>query len=657
MSRPKLPDPEELLALAVDALGGERRDGQLRMTGAVARAMSEGRGEPLLVQAGTGTGKSLAYLVPAIWHTLGAEVRDGEPARPVIVATATIALQRQLIERDLPRLVEALSPHLPRRPTYAILKGRRNYACRMRAVGGPSGQEDLFDDGIDDSSGGGRWSPFTDLGREIMRITRWLDRTTTGDRDELLPGVSDRAWAQFSVTARECLGSAVCPRAGECFSEQARQRAGSVDIVVTNHAMLAVDVLGEIPVLPEHDVVVVDEAHELIDRVTGAATLELSAASVGRAAARGRRWAASAATRLEAAGEALAATTESLTVGRLTELPEKLATALAGVRDAARTLAEQVRTTGEADPVRRRARVAAEDLFEVTERLLAWNEGDVVWLERQSRGEILRVAPLDVAPVLAAALFSRRTAVLTSATLTVGGSFEPLARRLGLAGRYRSLDVGSPFSYRRQAILYVARHLPPPSRDGIAPEALEELVALVDAAGGRTLGLFSSMRAAQEAAEFARRRVDFPVLCQGDDATAALIERFATEPETCLFGTLSLWQGVDVPGEACQLVIVDRIPFPRPDDPITAARQEAANRAGGNGFLAVAATQAALLLAQGCGRLLRRHTDRGVVAVLDSRLATARYSNFLRASLPPFWYTTDADQVRRSLRALRAAQS
>jgi len=213
--------------------------------------------------------------------------------------------------------------------------------------------------------------------------------------------------------------------------------------------------------------------------------------------------------------------------------------------------------------------------------------------------------------------------------------------------------VGSPFDYGKQAILYVARDLPPPGREGLRPEALDVLAELMSAAGGRTLGLFSSRRAAEEAADELRARMpDLALLCQGDDVVATLVRRFAQEENTSLFGTLSLWQGVDVPGGACQLVVIDRLPFPRPDDPLHSARQEAVERAGGNGFMTVAATHAALLLAQGAGRLIRRTTDRGVVAVLDPRLVSARYGAFLRASLPPMWFTTDRSAVVGALQRL-----
>ena len=224
-----------------------------------------------------------------------------------------------------------------------------------------------------------------------------------------------------------------------------------------------------------------------------------------------------------------------------------------------------------------------------------------------------------------------------------------------MGSEWTGLDVGSPFAHGRSGILYVARQLPPPGRDGLAPEYLTELAELIEAAGGRTLGLFSSMRAARQATSALRESLGFPLLCQGDDATAQLVKEFAADEPTCLFGTLSLWQGVDVPGPSLRLVVIDRIPFPRPDDPLASARTRATEARGGNGFMDVSAAHAALLLAQGAGRLLRTMEDKGMVAILDPRLATARYAGFLRASLPPFWTTTDPALVRAALRRLDKA--
>jgi len=637
---PPQPGVRDLLTAAVEALGGSERPGQVQMAEAVEAAMRDG--SHLLVQAGTGTGKSLAYLVPALLH-----------GGTVVVATATIALQNQVVDRDLPALVDAVEPLLGRRPTYAILKGRSNYLCRNKVLGGMPDDEGeaLFDP-----------SPTTTLGRDVVRLRGWAEETETGDRDELEPGVNDRAWRQVSVTARECLGAAKCPYGEECFAELARNRAAEVEIVVTNHALLAIDALESFAVLPEHDAVVVDEAHELVDRVTGVATDELTAPMVERAAARARRVVVDldGVEDLADAGAALAAALAGLPEGRIVGVPEQLATAVALVRDAARDVVSEIGRAKQADDGARKVAVALVGaVHETAERVAAHSPYDVTWLtgpHDQRRGSVLKVAPLSVNGLLREALFGERSVVLTSATLERGGSFEPIARQVGLTGddapEWTGLDVGSPFDYPSQGILYVARRLPPPGRDGASPQAMDELAALVEAAGGRTLGLFSSMRAAEAAAAAMRDRLEVPVLCQGEERTAALVAAFAADGPTCLFGTLSLWQGVDVPGDACRLVVIDRIPFPRPDDPLMSARAQAVADAGGNGFMTVSASHAALRLAQGAGRLVRGSADRGVVAVLDSRLATARYAGFLRTSLPPFWFTTDHEVAVGALRRL-----
>jgi ATP-dependent DNA helicase DinG len=629
------------------------------MAEAVARAFETG--EHLAVQAGTGTGKSLAYLVPAIARAI-------ETEEPVVVSTATIALQRQLVDRDLPRLADALTDALPRRPEFALLKGRGNYLCLNKihnsAATEPEDrpQEELFEP-----------MAASALGRDVQRLIAWSSDTDTGDRDELTPGVPDRSWSQVSVSARECIGVARCPFGTDCFAERARDKAGHADVVVTNHALLAIDAMTDAAVLPEHHLLVVDEAHELADRVTGVATGELSATSLGIAHRRvGRLIDPELAERLEATIAVLSSTIHDATPGRIDVLDEEMATYLTALRDAA-SKARSAIDTAPSDPqaasARAEAVTALTDISDTATRILSSfvpaipDRTDVVWLDHEdNRGSIravLRVAPLSVAGLLRARLFEHTTAVLTSATLTIGGNFEAMASAWGLAGedaaKWRGLDVGSPFEHAKSGILYVAAHLPPPGRDGTgSAEQLDEIQALITAAGGRTLGLFSSMRAAKAAAEIMRERLETPVLCQGEDTTSALVQRFADDPETSLFGTLSLWQGVDVPGPSLSLVLIDRIPFPRPDDPLLTARQRAVAAHGGNGFMAVAASHAALLLAQGAGRLLRRMDDRGVVAVLDSRMATARYGGYLRASLPPFWATTDSNRVREALERLRA---
>ncbi|MEU2006573.1 ATP-dependent DNA helicase [Rhodococcus sp. NPDC019627] len=678
-----LPNVPELLRMAVRSLGGAERSNQLTMASAVAHSIDTG--EHLAVQAGTGTGKSLAYLVPSVRYAV-------QSGKTVVVSTATIALQRQLIDRDMPRLADALEDSLGRRPHFAILKGRNNYLCMNKIHTGAADEpptDELFD-------------PFavSRLGREVQRLTEWSSETDTGDRDDLAPGVSDKAWRQVSVTARECLGKSRCPVGEDCFAERARSEASQVDVVVTNHALLAIDAITGIAILPEHDVVVIDEAHELVDRVTNVATAELAASTISAAARRCTKLVEEQdADRLEAAGEGWAALLEELRPERWEALPPGAAPALAAVRDAAWSLRTAIGPSRpgmalsdpEAAAARNTALAAVEEVHDSAVRVLsAFDEPDpaqrrdVVWLaaddNRGSVRRVVRMAPLSVGGLLRSRLFAESTVVLTSATLTVGGSFDGLAVNWGLpaessvvidpalatgteapsdAGtlKWNALDVGSPFDHARAGILYIAKHLPPPGRDGLVPSYLDEIAELVAAAGGRTLGLFSSMRAAKAAAEAMRERLDTPVLCQGDDSTGALVRAFAGDEPTSLFGTLSLWQGVDVPGPSLSLVILDRIPFPRPDDPLLVARQKAVESRGGNGFLSVAANHAALLLAQGVGRLLRSVDDKGVVAVLDPRLATARYSGYLRASLPPFWETSDPEVVRKALGRIRDSRS
>ncbi|MEU4204263.1 ATP-dependent DNA helicase [Streptomyces sp. NPDC039022] len=650
MTKPSLPD---LLHAAVTAVGGTERPGQVAMAEAVAEAVEDS--SHLLVQAGTGTGKSLGYLVPALAH-----------GDRVVVATATLALQRQLVERDLPRTVEALHPQLRRRPQFAMLKGRSNYVCLHRLHEGvPQEEEEGLFDPFEHAK------PTSKLGKDLLRLRDWADETETGDRDDLTPGVCDRAWGQVSVSSRECLGASKCAYGAECFAEAARERAKLADVIVTNHALLAIDAIEGAPVLPQHDVLIVDEAHELVSRVTGVATGELTPGQVNRAVKRAAKLVnEKAADQLQTASETFERLMELALPGRLEEIPEDLGYCLMALRDAARTVISALGSTRDKsvqdeDAVRKQALASVENVHAVAERIANGSEYDVVWYERHDRfGASLRVAPLSVSGLLREKLFADRSVVLTSATLKLGGDFNGVGASLGLAPegtegedvpQWKGLDVGSPFDYGKQGILYVAKHLAQPGREGSRTDMLDELAELIEAAGGRTLGLFSSMRAAQAAAENLRGRLDMPILLQGEETLGELIRTFAADARTCLFGTLSLWQGVDVPGPNCQLVVMDRVPFPRPDDPLMSARQKAVEEAGGNGFMAVAATHAALLMAQGAGRLVRATGDRGVVAVLDPRVERARYGSFLRRSMPEFWYTTDRNQVRRSLAAIDAA--
>lgn len=604
-----------------------------------------------LFSTGTGTGKSLAYLVPAIRHA-------HNTGSTIIVSTATIALQRQLVERDLPRLVDALEPIMERKPTFAIMKGRNNYVCLNKvAQAGFEPDETLLED--EEVS----WT-----GKHVKRVFEWADETETGDRDDLSPGVPDLAWRQVSVTSRECLGASRCPQGEDCFAELAKQKAAQVDIVVTNHALLAIDAAAETDILPEHDVVIVDEAHELDARITSVSTAEINARAIKMAANRAKSLGAEGKdVRLGELADDFAIFIGTYESGRWVDMDEPsknqldgLATAIIDCKTAVSRPSEgEAANDPEKFAERQNLTNHLSEMAETIHRILevfdtddAAEQDDVVWVDDTS----LAVAPLSVAELLRDNLFGENTVVLTSATLALGGRFDVMAAQWGMPkGTWDSMDAGTPFNPAKSGILYVASHLPAPGRDGLADETLAEMKDLIMAAGGRTLGLFSSRRAAEQAAEKLRMQVPFEIFVQGQDTTGALVEKFSKHENSCLFGTLTLWQGVDVPGPACSLVLIDRIPFPRPDQPLLQARTDAANAAGRSGFMEVSATHAALLMAQGAGRLLRATTDRGVVAVLDNRLETKRYGSFLKNSMPRFWTTTDPKVVRGALKRLVAS--
>ena len=644
------------LAAAVEALGGTERSGQVAMADAVTEALE--KDQHLLVQAGTGTGKSLAYLVPSVLH------KDR-----VVIATATLALQHQLVERDVPRLMKALEGHPGVDTSFAVLKGRSNYACLHRIREGvPNDQGVLIE------------APTGSMAKKVLELRDWAEASTkdggSGERDAA-PRHTDKEWRQVSVSHRECLGATKCPFGTECFVELARDKASRSHLIVTNHSMLAIDAIEGMPMIPDYDAVVIDEAHELTARVTQAATDELFSAEVERTARRATRHVeGEQADDLADAGEVLRTAIGAARAGRLDPVPQDLSDALVLVRDATRACISAMPKGdpgGDADAGLTQAKGSLQELFSTAERMAAQRESDVIWVTEggDRMPPRLCVAPLQVWGPMRDKLMSDKTVILTSATMMLGGDFATVATSVGLkpseridvgleadedALPWRGLDVGSPFDYGRQGILYVARHLPPPGRDGLGAAQRDEIVSLVDAAEGRTLGLFSSRRAAEAAAEVVRERLPhLTTLAQGDAQLPELAAQFVADPHTCLFGTLSLWQGLDVPGETCSLVLIDRIPFPRPDDPLMSARAKAADQAGGNGFMQVSATHAALLLAQGSGRLIRTTSDRGVVAILDPRLATARYGSFLKASLPPMWSTTDPEVVRSALARLAGA--
>ena len=648
------------LDAAIEAIGGTSREGQIEMAEAVANALSNRH--HLMVQAGTGTGKSLAYLVPALVH-----------GKKVLVATATLALQRQLVERDLPRIVPALEKVLGRTITFGIYKGVGNYLCLQKMNSenpDPDGELVL---------------ELSSLGADAKRLHAWAKVPgVSGDRDDA-PDVDRRVWAANSLSGRECVGADVCAYGHQCFAALAKAKAQSADVVVTNHTLLAIEIVDSHPILPERDAVILDEAHEFMDRTTQAVTEELTGPRVSRAAAMARKHLpgklSDAFTKAaDAFDDAMDEYGQSVKFdtslqGRLSELPSALESPIRKVRESAQAIMQSIGADEEiidSDAIAERARVkgAVNEVSTTAGKLLKLGAGQVLWYEPTF--STLHLAPLSVSSVLRNNLLTKTPVIATSATLTVGKGFDAMARNIGFVvgddadteveagdvdpANVQMLDVGSPFDFANQGMLYLPKHLPEPGRDGPSIQAITELGELIDAAGGRTLALFSSWRGV-EAADAHLRKVlaELPIKIitqKRGDAVGPLVERFVKDETSILLGTMSLWQGVDVPGAACILVAIDRIPFPRPDDPVMSARAAEIDAEGGSGFMQVSLPRAALMLAQGTGRLIRSEEDRGVVAILDSRIVTKRYGSTLLNSMPPLWRTSDVTIVKESLSRL-----
>jgi ATP-dependent DNA helicase DinG len=614
-------DVERALARVVAAMagGGEARPGQVGMARAVADGIEAGR--HLIVQAGTGTGKSMGYLVPAILS-----------GRKVVVATATKALQDQLATKDLPFLQQ----HLGEPFEFAVLKGRSNYLCRQRALevaggGAGGGNEQLSIDDVDVAA-----ADLGPLGRQVLRLLQWSVESPTGDRSELDFEPMPRAWSQVSVNAMECPGAARCPAGDACFAEAARQRAEQADVVVVNTHLYGAHLASGGHVLPEHDVVVFDEAHELEDVAASSLGLELGAGRF-RSLARNARPLLDPTEQatlddLEAAGDRWEAALrpwrdKRLPTGGISQASDELATVLDLAAERASRATKAIRSS-EGDEARRNRALQAAGHLEGDIKFLAAVRTDYVsWVEGADHAPVLKTSPVEVGPLLADKLWGNVTAVLTSATIP-----PVLAPRVGIEdGNVTVLDVGSPFDYRNHSLLYCAAHLPDPRDPAYEPAMHDELEALIRAANGRTLALFTSWRAMQAAADALGPKLPWRVLTQSSLPKPALVAAFTDDEQSCLFATMGFWQGVDVPGRALSLVTLDRLPFPRPDQPLLQARRE---RAGAAAFRMVDLPRAATLLAQGAGRLIRSATDRGVVAVLDPRLAKAQYRTELLAAVP-----------------------
>ncbi len=629
---------ETILTRAVDALGGDERPGQLALAAAIADAI--GTGHHLVAEAPTGSGKSLAYLAPAI-----------ASGKRVVIATATLTLQDQLWSKDLPHLRE----HSGVAFTGALLKGRGQYVCRAKLNRARDGQP-LLDE-----------RPGPTLERDVERLVRFVAASSTGDFAEV--DVADASRRIASCAPRECPGANKCDDGDDCFAEHARKRAATADILIVNHALYCAHLSSSGAVLPEHDLVVFDEAHGLADVATSAFGIDLTPGGLRQLASRltGVGVSRGDADPLAAAADALERALDKAE-GRLDPTAGAVADALGSAAERLAGAIPSIDASGDPTAAAQTTQLAASRL-DALRRLRAPDPDEVVWAER----ETLHLAPIDVSKILGARLFALTPTVLTSATLGGGERFTALTRRLGLDptaevgpifipdaedGKddmklpgvgYADLAVESPFDFREQAMLYVPRHLPEPRDPAWAEAATKETARLADAAGGRALVLCTSRAAVDRMAAALRADTDHPVLVQGESAKAVLLERFGAEEQSCLVATRSFWTGVDIPGPSCVLVVLDRLPFSRPDDPLAQARRESAERAGGSGFGDVDLPAAALVLAQGAGRLIRSRQDRGVVAVLDRRLATAGYRKTLLDALPPMRRVVDPEVVAEFL--------
>ena len=609
--------------------GGEDRPGQVEMTESVASAIDQ-TGH-LIAEAGTGTGKSLAYLVPSVLS-----------GKRTVIATATKALQDQLAGKDLPFLEE----HLDVPFEFAVLKGRSNYLCRQRlheldVEGQQLGLDGALglDDGVDDE--------------DLEVVLEWSKKTPTGDRAELPIEPSGRTWAAVSVGPSECPGQNKCPMGGTCFAEMARERAMGADVVVVNTHLYALDLVTDNAILGEHDVAVIDEAHQIEDIVANAAGFELTGGRLRNLANTIKAIIADddLVTDLYDIGDQLGIDLEPYLGDRLEDLDDDLARTLSRTRDRANRALEALRKVpkdSSPDVIGRKERAtrAATQLVMDIDIALDLVDSNVAWVEGQ-RNPSLRVASLDVSEVLTEHLFEQRATVLTSATIPAN-----LPGRLGLTDfPFEQIDVGSPFDYENAGLLYCAAHMPDPRSDDYRDALHAEIEALIMAAGGRTLALFTSWRSMNLAKEHLLDRLPYELLAQGDAPKPLLIEQFVDDEESVLLATMSFWQGVDIPGRALSCVAIDRLPFPRPDDPLLSARRD---QVGSAAFREIDLPRAAMLLAQGAGRLIRSTDDRGVVAVLDKRLASAKsYRWDLIKALPPLKRTKDRDEAIAFLKALR----
>ncbi len=662
---------EDILGAATAKLpgGGEDRPGQKLMANAVFQAIRQDH--HIAVQAGTGTGKSLAYLIPAIASN-----------KKVVIATATKALQDQLANKDLPFLKRALNKNF----TFSLLKGRSNYIClqKLREVSGRDidkaptqlGLAEGLDERLDDPDSDLELYGFEDqlsnrnFVDDLKALIAWGETTLKGDIAEFLREPNSRAWAALSTTSQECPGANECPSGSVCFAEAAKHRSSSSDLVITNIHLYCSHLASETGVLPKHDIVIFDEAHQLEDIASSSFGVELSANHIrnfarslkpllGKDKAEGEADLVDSLDKLaddferrssQLPRETGVVALDELLVDCLNSIRQTLSGAIGALSRAVQELESNPSLTADKYQLKKtrivRATQVAFSLDDNLSRFITSTKGDVIWTKEISNTTILNLAPIDIRHTLASRLFENTTSVLTSATLP-----QAIVSRLGLVSvdmdranalAVRYLDVGSPFPYPTNSLLYCAAHLPEPKHPTYADKMHKELVDLLIVSRGRALVLFTSWSQMNSTLEYVQGKVDYEIYVQGKLSKTELMNRFSNNESSCLFATMSFWQGIDVPGPALSLVVIDKLPFPRPDDPLITARR---NSEGAGAFRKIDLPRCATLLAQGAGRLIRSSQDTGVVAVLDSRLAKATYRNVLLKTLPPMKRTISKDEV------------
>jgi ATP-dependent DNA helicase DinG len=603
--------------------GAEERQGQIDMSHAIAESLASGRS--IIVQAGTGTGKSLGYLVPAIL--------TGETA---VVATATKALQDQLNSNDLP----LLQKHLDIPFTWAVVKGRSNYACLQRINERADKSAQLEFEETSDK-----------VNKEIDELITWAKKTMTGDFDELPRIPSDRAKQAISVSTDECPGKNKCPVGANCFAERARDAASTANVVVVNIALYGAHIASSGNILPEHKIVIFDEAHQLESSLSDAVGIQLTNGRVSSFASSVRRVIADpmVTNRLEELGLRFSGAIGPHVGNRLQRpLPSNIVENMSLIRIEVATLINALRELKtDNEPTQQRIYRAQTQGTRLTESLdiaLGSFEGYVAYVEGSEERPILRITPLHIGEVLATNVWNEHTAVLTSATVP-----HSMPERVGLPTEGTEvLTVDSPFDYEKNSILYCSPNFPEVKSPAYKEFLYDEMEALMTAAGGRTLALFTSNAALYAAIDAMRERVSFPILGPKDYPRQTLIDMFIDDESACIFASQGFFQGVDFPGRTLSLVILDKLPFPTPTDPLLEARREAIGR--DKSFGEIDLPMAATSLAQAAGRLIRTDTDRGVVAVFDSRLATAKYKWTLINAMPPMNKTRERPVVEQFLR-------